>query len=45
MKWIKILKPKKTVLTHMNYEVDYDYISSLVPSNCHPAFDGMKVKV
>ena len=45
MKWIKILKPKKTVLTHMNYEVDYDYISSLVPSNCYPAFDGMKVKV
>ena len=30
MNWIELLKPKKTILTHMNYEVDYDNILSLV---------------
>ena len=45
MNWIELLKPKKTILTHMNYEVDYDYILSLVPKNCFPAYDGMIVKV
>ena len=24
MEWMKLLKPKQTILTHMNYEVDYD---------------------
>ena len=45
MKWIEILKPKRAVLTHMNYDVDYDYISSLLPKNCEPAYDGLKIKV
>ena len=45
MNWIELLKPKKTILTHMNYEVDYDHILSVVPKNCFPAFDGMKVTV
>ncbi len=45
MKWINDLKPKKTVLTHMNYDIDYDYINSLVPKNCIPAYDGLVLKV
>ncbi len=45
MKWIKLLAPKKTVLTHMNYEVDYDNIMSKVPKNCIAAYDGLKIKV
>ena len=44
MKWIKLLAPKKTVLTHMNYEVDYDNIMSKVPKNCIAAYDGLKIK-
>ncbi len=39
--WIDELKPKKSVLTHMNYDVDYDHINSLLPSNCEAAFDGL----
>lgn len=42
--WIKELKPNKTVLTHMNYEVDYDYLSSLLPTNCMAAYDGLVVE-
>ena len=45
LKWIEKVKPKKTILTHMNYEVDYDYINSLLPKNCFAAYDGLKLKV
>ena len=45
IKWIELLKPKQTILTHMNYEVDYDFIMSKVPKNCIAAYDGLKVKV
>ncbi len=45
MKWINIVKPKRTVLTHMNYEVDYEYINSKLPKNCQAAYDGLKIIV
>lgn len=45
MEWISIIKPKKTIFTHMNYEVDYDHINSLCPKNCEAAYDGMVLKV
>ena len=45
MEWIKFLDPKKTILTHMNYEVDYDYIMSKVPDKCIAAYDGLKIKI
>ena len=45
MDWIKYLKPSKTILTHMNYEVDYDYIMSKVPKNCVAAYDGLKIEI
>ena len=46
---MELLKPKQTILTHMNYEVDYDFIMSKVrkikKKNCIAAYDGLKVKV
>ena len=27
------------------FEVDYDYINSLLPNNCQAAYDGLKLKV
>jgi len=42
--WIEKLKPKKTILTHMNYEIDYDYISSLLPPNCYAGYDGLVIR-
>ena len=45
MNWIELLKPKKTVLTHMNYEVDYDFILSKVPKIVFKRYDGMKIKI
>ena len=38
---IKIIKPKKTILTNMNNEIDYSEIKKKLPKNVFPAYDGM----
>ena len=38
---IKIIKPKKTILTNMNNEIDYSEIQKKLPKNVFPAYDGM----
>lgn len=45
MEWIRFIKPKKTVLTHMNYEVDYDKISKMLPENCFAGYDGLIINI
>ena len=45
MEWVNKIKPKKTILTHMNFEVDYDEITKKLPKNCYAGFDGLKIKV
>lgn len=35
------LKPKKTILTNLHVELDYDKLKKKLPSNVMPAFDGM----
>ena len=43
MKYINLLKPKKSILTHMGYLVDYNKIKALLPDDgsIEPAYDGM----
>ena len=38
---IKILKPKKTVLTNLHSDLDYNYLLKILPKNIIPAYDGM----
>ena len=38
---VNIIKPKKTILTNMNSEIDYIEIKRLLPKNIIPAYDGM----
>ena len=38
---VDIIKPKKTILTNMNNEIDYKEVQKLLPKNIMPAFDGM----
>ena len=38
---VDIIKPKKTILTNMNNEIDYIEIKKLLPKNIIPAYDGM----
>ena len=38
---IKIFKPKKTILTNLHSDLDYNDLRKLLPSNILPAHDGM----
>ena len=38
---IKILKPKKTIITNLNTDMDYNYLKKNLPLNIEPAYDGM----
>jgi len=39
------LKPKKTILTNLHYDMDYDYLMKILPKNVIPAYDGMSLKL
>ena len=41
MKLTKIIKPKKTILTNLSAEMDYNYLLKILPKNIIPAYDGM----
>ena len=42
---VKILKPKKTILTNMHSDLDYDVLKKILPKNIVPGYDGMKVNL
>ena len=42
---VKILKPKKTILTNMHSDLDYDVLKNKLPKNIVPGYDGMKVNL
>ncbi len=37
----KVLKPKKTILTNLNNEMDYSELLKILPKNIVPGYDGM----
>ena len=39
----KSVNPKKTILTNLHYDLDYDYLLKNLPKNVVPAYDGMKI--
>ncbi len=38
---IKLVKPKKAILTNLHTDLDYDYLKKKLPSNILPAYDGL----
>ena len=38
---VKIIKPKKTILTNLHSDLDYNYLLKILPKNIVPAYDGM----
>ena len=40
---VKIIKPKKTILTNMHSDLDYDQLINILPRNIVPGFDGMTI--
>jgi phosphoribosyl 1,2-cyclic phosphate phosphodiesterase len=41
--WAERLKPKRTILTHMTSELDYDTLRRDLPEGVEPAYDGMQI--
>ena len=42
---LKILKPKKTILTNLGVEIDYNEIKKKLPKNVIPAHDGLTINL
>ena len=43
--WIKQLKPKRAILTHMGHWLDYNDLKNKCPDNVEPGIDGMVIKI
>jgi len=41
LEWVRILRPKRAVLTHLNVELDYDVLRNELPQGVEPAYDGL----
>ena len=39
----QFLKPKKTILTNLHHDLDYNYLLKNLPTNVIPAYDGLKL--
>ena len=42
---VKILSPRKTILTNMHTDIDYDEVIKKLPRNIIPGYDGMTVNL
>ncbi len=43
LKWIDRFKPKRTVITNMHSDLDYEVMRKELPSGVIPAYDGMRL--
>ena len=40
---VKIIKPKKTILTNMHNDLDYNHLLKILPNNIIPGYDGLTI--
>ena len=45
LNWIEKFKPKRAVLTHMTWDMDYETLRQSLPNHIAPAYDGMVIKI
>ncbi len=45
LRWIARLAPKRSVLTHMHIELDYEAFGATLPKGIEPAYDGMTIEL
>lgn len=43
LQWVERLKPRRTILTHMTSELDYETLRRELPDGVEPAYDGMMI--
>ena len=39
------LKPKKTILTNLHHDLDYNFLLKKLPTDVIPAYDGLKINL
>ena len=45
LKLIKEFKPKKSILTNLHSDLDYQKLKDILPKNVIPAYDGLRLKL
>ena len=45
LKLVKNLKPKKTILTNLHSDLDYNNLLKYLPKDVLPAYDGMNFNI
>lgn len=45
LKWHEVVRPELTILTNLHIDLDYDELSSRLPKNIIPAYDGLKIRI
>ena len=43
--FIKLVKPKKAILTNLHSDLDYSYLNKILPKNVIPAYDGLTINL
>ena len=43
LEWINRLRPKRAILTHMTWDMDYAALCAELPAGVEPAYDGMTI--
>jgi phosphoribosyl 1,2-cyclic phosphate phosphodiesterase len=45
LEWIERLKPRRAILTHMTWDMDYETLCRELPRGVEPGYDGMVIEV
>jgi len=45
LKVINLLKPKKTILTNLHTDLDYNHLLKILPNNIKPGYDGLSLNI
>jgi phosphoribosyl 1,2-cyclic phosphate phosphodiesterase len=45
VEWVERLRPRRTVLTHMGFSMDYRTLLRELPPGIEPGYDGMVLEI
>jgi phosphoribosyl 1,2-cyclic phosphate phosphodiesterase len=45
VEWAQEIRPRRTILTHMSYDLDWDWMQQHLPPGFEPGFDGMVIEL
>ena len=45
LEWVGRVKPRRTILTHMNHDADFETLAKSLPDGMEPAWDGLSFEI